>query len=152
MYGEIAVIKEAFRDEYWDYIRGLTYLKPDFDEGLHRKMTSQASLSHLAFLKPTIERLGIQPKFIQYHDGKANLPYNTGVNSIGEIAKLIEQGYYDGDQIPVVHAIFDGREVIIEFPPLGLSPSVPIAMQISSVSGEGTLESILGGMNSIAGK
>lgn len=144
MYKEIA---DKILD-YWDYFDGLTITKPDFNERMYREMTSQASISHIGFLKPVIKRLGIHPIGISFYDNKSNMHYDIRVDSLDEVADLISRGYYDGSRIPAIHAVFNGSKVIIEFPSWedGIT-SLDSAMQIRNGSQKGTLESILSQMN-----
>lgn len=139
MYQKIA---DKIRD-YWDYVYGLTTTKPDFNERMYRGMTSQASISLIGFLKPLIERLGIRPMSMFYHDERLNLTHNIPVDSLDEVAGLISQGYYDGTYIPVINAVFNGNNIIMEFPSWENGVSTPVAMQIRNGSEKGTLESIL---------
>ncbi|MEK6909809.1 MAG: hypothetical protein AABW61_01900 [Candidatus Aenigmatarchaeota archaeon] len=148
MYREIAARNLA----YSNYIDGLTDEKSDFDESVYREMTSQASISLIGFLKPLIEGLGIRPTRMFYYNERLNMPYNIKVDSLDEVADNIRRGYYDGTRIPVIHAVFNGNKVVIRVPSWKYRVSTPVAMQITNGSGRGTLESILEGMNSIAGK
>lgn len=138
--------------EWWDSINRITTKEPDFDDRMHREMTSEASIKHLEFLKPVIERLGIRPTRMSYYDGKLNMPYNIEVGSIDEVARLISEGYYDG-RIPLIHAVFNGGEIRMEFPSWKDVMDVStFAMRIKNGTRNGTLESILAKMNSIARK
>ena len=103
-------------------------------------------------LEAVFEKLGIHPKSIKFYDDRSNLHYDIPVESIGEVAELMTHGYYNGENIPAVHAVFDGRHVIIEFPPWKNITRIPVAMQITNGSKKGTLESILAGMKGISRK
>jgi len=149
MYKGIAAFNEAYWGLYWGYVDGLTSKKPHFDERLYRQMTSQASIRHLAFLEPMVEKLGIHPESIEFYDDKSNLHYDIPVKSLGEVAEWISKGYYDGSRIPIIHAVFNGRKVIIEFPSWEHRTRIPVAMQVTNGSGKGTLEAILSGINGI---
>lgn len=149
MYRQIAEFREAFQQACVNYISGLRGQEPDFDEKKHREMASQAGISHLAFLEPIFKRLGIHPHSIHYHDDKLNLFYDITVGSLDEVAGLISRGYYNGMSLPVIHAAFNGRKVIIEFPLGYYGARIPVAMQVTNGSEKGTLESILSGINSI---
>ena len=152
MYRKIAAHERAFWQAYVDYFSGLSDHKPYFDERAHREMTSQAAIRHLTFLGPMVEKLGIHPESVKFYDDKSNLHYDIAVDSLGEVAELISRGYYNGSRIPIIHAVFNGRKVIIEFPSWEHGARIPVAMQITNGSKKGTLESILAGMNNIAGK
>lgn len=150
MYRRIAASEEAYWQAYENYMDGLSDQEPYFDERTHREMTSQAGISHLAFLEPIFKKLELHPKSIHYYDDKSNLHYDMKAESLDEVAELVSRGYYNGERIPLIHAVFNGRTVIIELPSGEYGTRIPVAMQIKNGSGKGTLESILSGMNSIA--
>src|SRR3989344_665069 len=118
MYPEMVSVKNLFAFElpeeveaqyitsrsYWDENHVDYRPDPRFDYEHYMELCRRANSSHLRFLAPYLQLIGIVPSVVSYRDYRTNLHPVQAVSSLYDVEDIVTLKSYDSPHIPHIQA------------------------------------------------